>query len=191
MTVKETVKRALINYPLIFPNAFHFYTYAFLTIGGSYEWKNGQLDSTDKENNRHDLRQAISRNLNMMLHSLEYKIQIMQQMNTINAFNIVKSNMELVKLIDSIFDFGKRAKDYTMDLPGEPFDGFRISKNYSNIMLLPDNITEDWLRAAVHMYDIMNNNKDRIKDGIELLPVIEERIEKLKLKFHYFDAIIH
>ena len=46
MTLKETVRENLLNYPLLFKNALDVYDQLFCVIGNGYKWKDGELVST-------------------------------------------------------------------------------------------------------------------------------------------------
>lgn len=198
-TVKNTLHSLLLNYPSIFPNALYAYDHLFLTLGNGAYWSRGQLMTSS---HNHSLKKAVITNLADSTVPIVQSAEVFEYsyekgagpifnttFNTTTLSNHIKTQFnQVIHDIALIFDVKNRAQDFEF-VPGFPFDGFRIHKDYSAISMIPDNVTEDWLFAAEYMYFILVHNRDLIKEGAQMLPAIDRRIYKLSQNFPNYQRV--
>ena len=197
MTVKDALKRSLLNYPTIFPNAFTVYHHWFCVIGNGYEWKDGQLvHSYDPDDLAYDKDQAIIRYLKDTLIDEWKEDRTARRFLKINMSDeedisryVISHNEDVIKDIKRILDIDQRMEDFmvrkNMDFYADnsEFKFYPLS-NYSRICNLPDDIQPDWLKAAMKMVKIMEANLDKVDDPENYLPKVKERIKELYDKLH-------
>ena len=184
MTIKETVKENLLNYPLIFKNALDVYDHLFCTIGNGYEWKDGELVPKTKE-------QMVKTKAGAVIYQIKNFFTNKVTWSTVKLigfFKTVKKNVKKTHmLVSRVLDVDKNIVDFSIKDDEDVFNGFGQFSfyplcSYSAICKLPDDIKPDWLEAAKKMHEIMVANPDALDGGREWLPIIKERIEELESK---------
>ena len=96
---------------------------------------------------------------------------------------------EKIELIERIKNTDSRMVDLSVrinsksDVPlRETTFFYPLSKEFSAICNLPDDIKPDWLEAAETFYNIMIENRSMVEDAENNIPNIENRIKELKNK---------
>lgn len=182
MTFKNTLKRNILNYPMLFPTALYVYDHIFLVIGNGYEWKNGQCVCSGGEGPSTPER-AIYVLLEKFFtdHFGKYLKDLPKKWDRRLRDKVVKRYIGYVK---QTMEWEKRMNDLTvpqfMSGMKSEFEFYPLSE-YSLICNLPDDIKPDWLEAAERMYNVLIANKDKVEDN-GWLPKIAERIQELKSK---------
>lgn len=183
MNFESTVRDCLLNYPTIYPTALQVYDHLFCTCGNGYEWKNGELISLGEERHANTIPEAISEFMKRRILE-NYKFYSKTE-KLLEIFN--KENEEYIKQIMEVDN-----RMHMLDIP--KVDPFAIPSKpstyefkfyplceYAKICNIPDDIKPDWLEAVERMYNILNENQDRIReDGLCWLPIIKDKIKKLK-----------
>jgi len=173
MSVEETIRVALINYPGIFPNALSVYEHLFCVIGNGYEWFKGELVSLRE--NSEDIEKAI-------LKEIEYEHENLLRFKPVNDTiyrRVLEGNRDrIIENIKLIFDTNNRLTDFT---PAPDFQFSEITE-YSKILNLPSDITPDWLDAVKWMYRLLSQYSHRIRNfKPEMLTWVDESIKKVEL----------
>lgn len=190
MTVKETLRENLLNYPLIFKNALDVYDQLFCVCGNGYKWKDGELVSTS-------LNKVVKTKDGAVLYQFKELFRDKMFWKTVKLIGLFKTIKIKVKrthmLVSRILNVDKNIVDFSIKDDEEMAKHFKDYKfsfyplsEFSAICKLPDDIKPDWLQAAKRMYGIMVANPDALDGGEEWLPVIKERIEELEKKTIYF-----
>jgi len=184
MTVKETVRENLLNYPLLFKNALNVYDHLFCVCGNGYRWKDGELVS--KYTNRVVKTKAgamFCQIKNLITDRMKWKV--LKLTGPVNATRAIMRRGRI--LVSRILDVDKNINDFSIKVDEEMYKYFKDYKfsfyplcEYSAICNLPDDIKSDWLEAAKKMYEIMVANPDALDSGKRWLPIIKERIEELE-----------
>lgn len=200
MTVKDALKRSLLNYPTIFPNAFSVYHHWFCVVGNGYEWKDGELVHKIipgyEDNLAEDKDQAIIRYLNDNLINEWKEDGTARRFLKLNMSDeeditkyVIRHNKDVIEDIKRIIDIEQRMKDFTIrkniDLYADKseFKFYPLSK-YSHICDIPDNIKPEWLSAVMEMVKIMDANQEKIEDPENFFPKVKERVKELYDKLH-------
>ena len=100
------------------------------------------------------------------------------------------TNANTIIYVNRILNSESRMNDFTLRVdeiikkfkPDYAYQFYPLSE-YSKICCLPDDITEDWLDAANHMYAIMQEHKDLIIDDGNYMEKIGQRLEELNKKY--------
>ena len=183
MTVKETVRENLLNYPLVSKNALDVYDHLFCVIGNGYRWKDGELVSTSTHR---VVKTKVVAVLCLVRKFLTDRMML-KTAKLIGFFKAVKINVKRTHmLVSRVLDVDKNIVDFSIKEDEEMAKYFKDYKfsfyplcEYSAICKLPDDIKPDWLEAAKKMHEIMVANPDAMDGGEEWLPIIKERIEEL------------
>lgn len=192
MNVKDTLKNCLLNYPLIFPNALTVYVHWFLINGNGYEWKDGELCSIYNEESTYNATNIEDAVINLItnqntesFYNLNYNLA---EKHRETALKLIKKHNEDIKdLIRSIFNWKERMIDFKVPkwfnnkTPKNDLNKFKFNDftSYSKILNIPDDVKNDWLRAAKHFVDILEKNIDKIEDPNNIFHQIKERVNKL------------
>ena len=200
MKFKDTLYIALLNYPMIYPTALDVYIHLFATIGNAYEWANGELVRVDVmpeksyTNPEDAIKQCIIDCKNFHKHSMKM-ISESRPALTPEMYKQLKQSIaethekEKTELIERIKNTDSRMVDLSVrinsksDVPlRETTFFYPLSKEFSAICNLPDDIKPDWLEAAETFYNIMIENRSMVEDAENTLPNIGNRIKELKNK---------
>lgn len=201
MTVKTQLKHCLLNFPRIFPNALSVYDHWFCVIGNGYEWKDGELIVPYKQDKKYSAKTIKQAVLNFIENSMVniwkrtneapvsffsiYKDEDVEKcLDFINRYMLSNSTQNF-NYIKMIFDTDKRMLDFS--IPVDPVLSkkkdykftFYPLYEYSRICNIPDDIKDDWLKAAKQMIDIMEEHKDLVKDEDNLFDKAKERVNNL------------
>jgi hypothetical protein len=158
MTVKETLKRCLLQYPSIFPNKWAVYHQWFIVNGNGYEWKNGQLISIDDKQCK-NISDAIEKHFEFYLS--EHSLLTSPLKHTIKS---CKKN-----ILDSL-NWKERAKDFSKQR-----EELYPLCQYAKILNTPEDIKADWKEAAQEMYEWLAINYNDLKESDQ------KWIDKIKL----------
>ena len=183
MTVKDTLRRSLLTYPLILKNALDVYEQWFCVIGNGYEWENGELVSINNDLN-------IKTKFGAVLYQIKeffvgkYRWKFIRLSNF--GRNVKRNIKKTNELINRVLNVDKNVNDFTpivdeaivKDISEYKFRLYPLCK-YSKICTLPDDIKPDWLEAAKKMYEIMIKNPYIVEDEEMWLPKIAKRIKEL------------
>lgn len=183
MTVKETVRENLLNYPLLFKNALDVYDQLFCVCGNGYRWKDGELVSTSKN-------KVVKTKVGAVFYLIRKFLTDKMMLKTaklIGFFKAVEINAKRTRtLVSRVLDVDKNIVDFSIKDDEELAKHFKDYKfsfyplsEFSAICKLPDDIKPDWLEAAKKMHGILVANPDAMDGGERWLPVIKERIEEL------------
>ncbi len=128
-TPKETIRRGLLNFPSLYQEPADVLHHLFAVIGNGFEWFDGNLVSWYSEEKDADvwLQEQIDDAVNSNMPSLVLHYRQMQ-----HSYQFIKDNIE------DIIEHGdtRYAGDY-----------YPLS-SYSRIMTVPDDVTDEWLKAA-------------------------------------------
>lgn len=183
MTVKETIRENLLNYPLLFNNALDVYNQLFCVIGNGYRWKDGELVSTSTN-------KVVKTKAGAVLYQIKELFRdkmFWKTVKLVGLFKTIKIKVRRTRmLVSRVCDVDKNINDFSIKEDEEMAKHFKDYKfcfyplsEYSVICKLPDDIKPDWLEAAKKMHEILVVNPDAMDGGEEWLPVIKERIEEL------------
>ena len=208
MNVKETLWKALINFPTIFPNALSVYNHLFCVGGNGYEWKDGELiEVLGEDVNSHNASTINEAVINFLKYNLiedwndggvmkEFFDRIFggdrydKRQGLLFQRFTKNTNANTIIYVNRILNSESRMNDFTLRVdeiikkfkPDYAYQFYPLSE-YSKICCLPDDITEDWLDAANHMYAIMQEHKDLIIDDGNYMEKIGQRLEELNKKY--------
>lgn len=186
MTVKETLEKCLLTYPLIFKNAFDVYEHLFIVAGTGYEWKDGQLSKYGGEKYCSNIEESIIKQIeNTFIKGEKNIIESLPYMNKYISWTT--SNL-IEERIKPLFHIEEYMNDFS--IKEEKINGLSLRNkiypinNLSNIYLIPENIKNDWLKAAKKMIDILENNKDKFHEYWDY-DVYEETKRKINAVYDY------
>ena len=199
MKVQDQLRKSLLNFPMLFPNALSVYDHLFCVIGNGYEWKDGELVHSGEENKRFSNMTVKDAVLALLQEALvdDWKDETSTVRQFAKAYEplddlsnyIARHGENVVENVKGIFDVENRIKDFSIPTfkglkfyNGE-FKFYPISK-YSAICNIPDDIKPDWLQAIIQFIDIMVANPDRVDDPECLFPEVKERVRELYDKLH-------
>lgn len=184
-----------MEYPSLYANALAVLDQLLLTIGGGYNWVNGEIcycigNELEDIDPLEATKKVLERNEDTLLAIIPrawYKPKEMcEKIISSVLFNTCNN---IMRDIMRIKEADKRAVDYSLETVDSEWSGIIVDDKYafhiydsSNIMNLPDDITPEWLDAVETFYKVMKNNEDRVKYGKENLQKIEKRIKELKEK---------
>lgn len=186
LTVRETLRENLLNYPMLFKNALDVYDQLFCVIGNCYKWKDGELVSTS-------LNKVVKTKAGAVFYQIKNLITDRMQWKALRLVGPVNATRSIMRrgrmIVSRILDVDKNIDDFSIkddEDMSKHFKDYRFSfyplSRHSAICNLPDDIMPDWLDAAKRMYGIMIANIDVMDGGEEWLPVIKEWIEELENK---------
>lgn len=183
MKFEDHLRACLLSFPSIYPTALRVYDHLFIVNGNGYEWIDGELVSdSDYCFNVED---AVVKNINFTL--VENNAFLKRMMSV--SDNILEKTVErmIEESIKPLFHVEERMKDFTIPewfnergrhTDDNRFMFYDLSK-YSKLYTIPDNIKDDWLKAAKKMVDILDKNPDKFKDREGIFEQVKERINKL------------
>lgn len=200
MTVKSELKHCLLNFPRIFPNALSVYDHWFCVIGNGYEWKDGELSVPYKHDKKYSAKTAEQAVINLLQYAIieDWTDEKSTILSIIKAFMeegpdnikfiqnfVLSQNMQTMDYVEMIFNTKNRMNDFSIPVDtvlskrkDYKFTFYPLCK-YSRICNIPDDIKDDWLKAAKQMIDIMEEHKDLVKDEDNLFDKIKERVNNL------------
>ena len=203
MEIPDQLRRMLLNFPMLFPNALSAYDHLFCVVGNGYEWKDGELVHTSKISKRFRNMTVKDAVLALLKEDLvdEWKDKNSTTRRFAKAYEplddlsnyIAKNGEDVIESVKSIFDIEKRMKDFSIpkyrrQYFKDEFKFYPISK-YSAICNIPDDVQPDWLNAIIRLIDVMDANPERVEDPECLLPEIKERVKELYQKFHHYETL--
>lgn len=134
LSVKETVRRCLIQYPSLFRNKGDVYDHLFLTIGNGYEWVDGGLvekSSGDDQPQWADESGDGPANEHPEITAMMRPGRILDARRENNQIRFVLDNF------DALFD--------------EPlvlWQPYSDACEYSRLFTMPDDVRDDWRKAC-------------------------------------------
>jgi len=159
MTVEETIKKAMINYPSLFPTKYDVLEHLFLVNGNGYDWENGQLIAifghAEKSNTAEcaiKLAQDFIDGFKPYEDVNEFAKQIITHtkiellIEELTVLNNFEENYK--KTSDEYLKNRNRAKLYPAD-----FGFCKIGK-------IPENIQDDWREAVVQYIDFLDHHQE-------------------------------
>lgn len=210
MNVENTIRYALMAWPLIETNRLTVLDQMFLTIGNGYEWKNGEL--VERVNGREITPEDIP--------TAEEAVKLVVQDTLIDQdpaqwYSVWKRREKdpekilrdsfkyyaeiITGQIDLIYRIEERMQDMSVpdrkrypysfitdkSVPSRFKTGLYPISEYSDICNLPDNIKPDWLKEASRMYDFIIGHPELIPDCHKpdfnkWLPKVYERLKQLE-----------
>ena len=144
-SLKDTIKHGLIFYQSIFPTKGVILDHLFFTIGNGYEWKGGELvgiyEGATAETQLHNLKRYLDKK------NKYYKKQHDARMKDFAVFNM--KSFDYKPIIVPV-DLEERMEDLSLPLGiyGEKRNIYPMSKEYSRIFTVPDDVKPDWLEGA-------------------------------------------
>lgn len=210
MNAEDTIRYALMAWPLIETNRLTVLNHMFLTIGNGYEWKNGELVERvhGKEITPEDIptaEEAIKLVVQDTLIDQDpaqwyptWKLmekdpeKILRDKFKYYA-EIITGQIELIYRIEermqdmSVPDKKRYPYSFITDksVPSQFKTGFYPICEYSDLCNLPDDIKPDWLREARIVYDFIIGHSELIPncykpDFDKWLPKVYERLKQLE-----------
>lgn len=197
MTFKDTLYTALLNDPMGYPNALDAYIGMFAAIG-PYEWQDGELINTQPlPNKTHTdmegaVRQCVKEcekyhEVTMRMLSDSSKALDAETYEKLKEHFIELREKEKDELVGRIRDTSGRMDDLSVRTSSKSYVPIReetffypLSKTFSAICNLPDDIKPDWLDAAERFYGILLENRPMVTDSENTLPSVGERIRELR-----------
>ena len=197
MTFKDTLYTALLNDPMGYPNALDAYIGMFAAIG-PYEWQDGELINTQPlPNKTHtDMEDAVRQcvkecekyhEVTMRMLSDSSKALDAETYEKLKEHFIELREKEKDELVGRIRDTSGRMDDLSVRTSSKSYVPIReetffypLSKTFSAICNLPDDIKPDWLDAAERFYGILLENRPMVTDSENTLPSVGERIRELR-----------
>lgn len=164
----------MITYPSLFPTPIYVYAHLFLTIGNGYEWKDGELVYDDENSLCNTVEEAINRIKDDYFKRIEDIYGISE-----NVFTgiIERYKKEAENYLYNIFHIEEILDDMTVP----EFKFYSLSK-YSAIATIPDNVHYAWINEIKRFVDILDDNRDKLKDCDSLFDGIKERVNSLFAK---------
>lgn len=157
MTIKDTIKSMLINYPLLFSTKLSTYDHLFLVYGNGYEWVDGELVSIE------DIEySSIETGLDKLFNG-QYQYDLLS--------NYLKTTSDIEKIVSRVkwmnernFILAKRIINYETILNEKLYVTDEINLNplceYSQILNVPDDIKDDWKDAIKEFLDFIMTSED-------------------------------
>lgn len=176
MSFKDHLQKVMLTYPSLFKTILPVYDHIFLTIGNGYEWCDGNLVYDGEESFCKTKEESLSRlnesyfNLVKDLHSIHLTG------NGDETFNhFVDCYLQEIKeCTHNILNVENQLEDFSVP---ENYE-FRIDK-YSIIANIPNNVSYELLISIKQFLEIIENNKDKLKDKENLFNSIKERVDYL------------
>ncbi len=175
MGFRDHLRKVMLTFPSLFPNAICVYDHLFLAIGNGYEWKDGELvydaDAT--------LCDSIEEAIAALFCGFVDDIETVSQFDTNDNFRTKFIKRKLTvnkKYIHTILNID----DLLDDLSINDFhnDFYSLSK-YSAIANIPEDIHYDWLVAIKDFVEILDKNRDKFKDCDDVFDSIKDRVNTL------------
>jgi hypothetical protein len=137
MTVHDTIKQAMVEYPRIFPSRVQVIHHLFWVIGNGYEWKDGELISIDPP---HPIT-PYQTDKNSMEQNAEWR----EVLSDPALYDTLFAGREksLVDFSKFVFDNDNFVDSYRIDLN----DVYPLSE-YAKVLTVPSDVKKDWLNAA-------------------------------------------
>ena len=189
MKVEDQLRKSLLNFPMLFPNALAVYDHLFLVVGNGFEWKDGELVHACEESERFNnmtvkdailalLQEDIVDDWRDETSAVRCFIKAYEPLDDITNY-IARHGEDVIKSVKSIFDIDNRIKDFSIPtnriFTNTEYKFYGLSK-YSMLYTIPDDVKNDWLREAKRMVDILEENLDKVDDPENLFRQIKERI---------------
>lgn len=180
-----------MNYPAIFSNVADVMDHLFLTVGNGYEWVNGEL--IDKSDNIPNLQSAFDKlkhnnidntNTDRLVYSIIKDLLNHPSLDMLNdTYNrIIKiRHKEINRLVEHSYQIANVDEILLKPLQLEAtYDLYPLSE-YSCIMNIPDDITDDWKQCIKRFYDwIMSSEFSFIVEWRNkyggMLKIIEDKL---------------
>lgn len=192
MNVKDTVTRALLLYPMIYPNKLAVYNHFFCVIGNGYDWKKGQLFPSETKRISKlvppTIKEAILIRLGEELEEdWERYVDFQEKFNQGELDESLPHFLaQLKEDIQRILNFEDRFNDISIpqkqDLISKQGFTFYPLCRYSAMCCIPDDIRQDWLEAIEETVKVMKDNLNLVEDPEGWLPKVESRIQNIKNK---------
>ena len=197
MTFKDTLYIALLNDPMGYPNALDAYIGMFAAIG-PYEWQDGELVNTQPLPNKtytdmeDAVRQCVKECEEYHEDSMGTLLGLAKPPNAEACEKLKEYYTELHEkqkdeLVGRIRNTSGRMEDLSVRTSSRQYALIReetffypLSKTFSAICNLPDDIKPDWLDAAETFYSILLENRHMVTDSENTLPSVGERIRELR-----------
>jgi hypothetical protein len=164
----DTIKQAMLAYPSIFSTTQEIDHQLFFVTGNGYRWCKGELVSNDPPMSM--MQAIIKANAHFDSHIENFKIKNIPA--AVFAAERQKHNYWFVSAnIDDIIEFSA-----SKSINVYPWS------EYAKILNIPDDITDDWLKAAYeHVKDlrlyILDSDDDRKQSYQEKLPALIEKLD--------------
>jgi hypothetical protein len=153
MTVHETIKQMMVEYPSLFPSRVQALHHLFWVNGNGYDWKKGELISIDPPHKTSPYR-TVEWKKN---HHEEWSRSAAHRETYEKLFG--KEEAALADLSKFVIGNDNFVESYKIDL-----DEVYPLCEYADILNVPENVKDDWLEAAAEAIDhvefaCMTNNK--------------------------------
>ena len=197
--VDKEVKRILLNYPMLYPNALTVYNQLFCVIGNGYEWKNGELVYYDKSEIKRNSMSVKTAVMSLLKEELidEWRDEDSATRRFMKAYEglddmanyVARHNEHILEDVKRIFHVNTAMNDFS--IPTERLTGimeidyqfkFYPLCEYSAICCIPDDVKPDWLIALNRMYIIMKEHIDLVEDDKGWMEKIEKRLKHLNAR---------
>lgn len=176
MGFKEHLQEVLLTYPSLYKTILPVYNHIFLTIGNGYEWMDGNLVYNGEESFCKTKEESLNR-------LIEYYFSLVKDLHSIHLTgngdetfnNLVDCHLQKLKeYTHNILNVENQLEDFSVP---ENYE-FRINK-YSIISNIPDNVNYELLIIIKQFLEIIENNKDKLRDKENLFNSIKERVNYL------------
>lgn len=174
MTLKNTIKKMLTQYPTLFQDRAQCLCHLYCTNGNGYEWKNGQLVDkfqAEYQNEPSEIEKKIADSLSSQVDAVELSHETMDakcstflQRQLIEFYRIERAKKNIDKLIQPNFH----------DFIQTGFTFYPLCE-YAKILNIPADVKKDWLDGAketlalLNKYGADNDNYPESKKYIKLL----------------------
>lgn len=179
MSPKEEIRYSLMMFPSIHKNKLDVYDHLFLVNGNGYEWRNGELVVCSKEDidvNNLKTTDSIDNifnsrdfSMNLLKSTIKCYISTEEPISEKRAEIISVMIMDLFKQqLSTIHEtvkqvlpetIDKAELDMTLENTSKGFELYPICE-YSKIMMIPDDITEEWKYAVREFYEFIMNSQE-------------------------------
>ena len=134
MTVEATVQKMMDSYPVLFITREECFDHLFCTIGNGYKWKWGQLVHDDFGDEGYD--EEADREVN----KADYEVKHKRAEPSEEALEARKKRDELQAKAGMLKG--------NEDVDRQKHHWFPLSKKYSKLFTVPDDVREDWKEAV-------------------------------------------
>ena len=170
MTVESTLQDMFDHYPTLFATRGQCYDHLFCTNGNGYDWINGQLISTEYQGK--DFKS---------MHEDDYKREYIPTAHQSKKNFKMKYEMDMRILMYELKGNKKKADEYAS---GKKIQWYPLCK-YANIFNIPRNIKDDWKRAAIECFRMLEDDGVIDKAQKEYGELIYKTVRALGIKPDY------
>lgn len=179
MTLKDTVRNALLKYPIMYRNAFDVYHHLFCVNGNGYKWENGELVGKSDIPPISSVNEAI---ISYLKENLTDGFHI-KLIKAAMKGNILEKHFNgVINGVENIMNIEEREKDFSAPKcetlnPRATFEFYPLCK-HAKMVCFPDDIKEDWLEGIKKMVQLIDDNPHyATSEDREYVKLVKEKIE--------------